>query len=74
MGTRKLYTERPRREPTAALLWNLLQISPVEVGVVLNETLLFIFFFFSNFRYLAPALLCLLCLFATTQTLAKHIT
>lgn len=72
MGTRKLYTERPRREPTAAFLWNLLQISPVEVGVVLNETVIYLFF--SNFRYLAPALLCFLCLFATTQTLAKHIT
>lgn len=46
MGTRKLYTERPRSEPTAALLCNLLQIPPVEAGVVLNLTLFCFLFFF----------------------------
>lgn len=63
------YTERPRREPTAALLWNLLQISPVEFGVVLNDLKMTLKHFFSNSRYLVPALPRFLFLFTTTQTL-----
>lgn len=66
MGTRKFYTERPRRQPTATLLWNLLQLSPGEVGVVLKET--FIPDVFGANASEIPVFIC-----NHSKTLAKHI-